>query len=128
MMADLVHQHVLDDRAERFLVLGPVVENRPAVKPDHVRHLHRRALRAERQADALEQAEQVEFAFGAHLVEHLFAREIVDLDDDIGAQIAKSARQTAKTSPAMTSSSASEGAVIRRQASGSDAVSAMSIL
>jgi hypothetical protein len=77
-------------------VLGPVIEDRPAVEPDHVRHLHRVALGAERQAHALEQAEQVEIALGTHGVEHLIAREIVDLDDQPGAQIAKFLRQTAK--------------------------------
>ena len=44
MMADLVHQHVLDDRAERLIVLGPVIKDRPPVEPDHVRHLDRVAL------------------------------------------------------------------------------------
>ena len=34
-----------------------------------------------RQADALEQAEQVELALGIHLVHHLIGRKIVDADD-----------------------------------------------
>ena len=79
----------------RLLVLGPVIKDRPPVEPDHVRHLDRVALGAERQADALKQAEQVELAFGAHMVEHLFGRKIVDLDDDIGAKVAETARQAA---------------------------------
>ena len=37
MMANLVHQHVTDDRAQFLVVLGPVVQDRPAVQPDHVR-------------------------------------------------------------------------------------------
>src|SRR6516164_484874 len=53
MVADLVHQHVGDDRAQRLVVLGPVVEDRPAVEPHHVGHLSGRAFRAKRQADAL---------------------------------------------------------------------------
>ena len=95
-MADLVDEHVPDDGAERFVVLRPVIEDRPTIEPDHVGHLHRCAFGAERQADALEQAEQIEFALGAHLIEHLVAREVVDLDDEVGAQIAKSLRQMAK--------------------------------
>src|SRR5262245_29637829 len=42
MVADLVHQHVGDDGTKRLVVLGPVVEDRPPVEPDHVGHLHRR--------------------------------------------------------------------------------------
>ena len=41
MMADLVHEDVGDEVAEGFLVLGPVVEDRPAVEPDHVGELSR---------------------------------------------------------------------------------------
>src|SRR5580704_5731705 len=76
MMADLVNEHMLDDIAQRVLVLGPVIEDRPAVEPDHVRHLPGGAFRAERQADPLEQAEQVELALRLHLVKHLVAWKI----------------------------------------------------
>src|ERR1700724_2691813 len=48
MVADLVEQHVGDDPAQRLVVLGPVVENRPPVEPDQVGHLHRRTLGLER--------------------------------------------------------------------------------
>src|ERR1700704_2677922 len=71
MMADLMHQDVRDDGAEHFVMLGPVVQDRAAVEPDHVRHLHRRAFRAERQAYAMEQPHEVERAFDVHAVEHL---------------------------------------------------------
>src|SRR5205823_526697 len=47
MVADLVHQHMLHDCAQGLLVLGPIVEDRPAVEPDHIRHLHRIALGTE---------------------------------------------------------------------------------
>jgi len=40
MVADLVHQNVRDDLAERFIVmLGPVVDDGPAIEPDLVRQL-----------------------------------------------------------------------------------------
>src|SRR5271154_1017655 len=35
MMADLVNEHMLDDVTQRVLVLGPIIEDRPAVEPDH---------------------------------------------------------------------------------------------
>ena len=106
-------------------MLGPVVGGSANGKANHVRHLHRVALGAEGKAHALERAEQVEVALGAHGVEHLIAREIVDLDDEPGAQIAKFLRQAAKPSPARTSSSTGEGAFIRPHASGSDTMPAM---
>src|SRR5581483_6641255 len=95
MMADLVHQDVRDDRAERFVVLGPVVEDRPAVEPDHVGHLHRGAFRAEGHADSLEQAEQVEFGLGLEVVENIVGREILDPDDEAFAERAEFFRQPA---------------------------------
>src|SRR6516162_9060531 len=95
MVPDLVHQHVLDDGAQRLVVLGPIVEDRPPVEPDHVRHLHRRALVPEREADPLEQAEQVELALGPQIVEHLIGRKILDPNDQVLAQCAELARQVA---------------------------------
>src|SRR5712691_4333652 len=96
MMADLVHQHVGDERAQGLVVFGPVVEHRAAIEKDHVGHLHRRAFVAERQADAVEQAEQVELALRLHLLEHLVAGEIVDPDDEVLAQRAEPRGQPAE--------------------------------
>ena len=87
-------------------------------------HLHRRALGAERQPDALEEAQQVEFGFCAHVIEHFVAREIVHLDDHIGAQLAEARGKRRKTSSATISRSASNGALTARQANG-DARSVM---
>ncbi len=50
-------------------------------------------MATERQADALEQAEQVEFALRVHLVENLIGRKLVDADDYVLAQPAKGLRQ-----------------------------------
>ena len=66
-----------------------------------------------RQADALEQAEQVEFALRLHLVEHLVGRKIVDADDHALAQRSKPFGRRSKTSCAMASISASEGLLLR---------------
>ena len=38
MMADLVHQDVRDNSTKRIFVFGPVIEDRAAVEPDHIRH------------------------------------------------------------------------------------------
>ena len=47
-----------------------------------------------RQADALEQAEQIELALRAQFVEYLFGREIVDADDHALAQGAEGPGQS----------------------------------
>src|SRR5215204_4335424 len=53
------HQHVGHERAERLLVLGPIIEERAAVEPDHVRELPGRRRRPVlRKADAAEQAQK----------------------------------------------------------------------
>src|SRR5438552_11709343 len=68
MVADFVNQDVTDDMAQRFLVFGPVIEDRAAVQPDQVGQAGDVVIAAERQAYALEQAEQIEFALRLHLV------------------------------------------------------------
>ena len=93
MMPDLVDQHMADDVAERLLMLGPVVQDRTPVEPDHVGQAGDVAMALKGQAGALKQAEQVEFALGLHLVQHLVGREIVDADDHAFAQLAKTRRQ-----------------------------------
>jgi hypothetical protein len=50
-----------DDMAQRFLMFGPVVQDRPAIQPDHVGQPRDVVIAAERQPDTLKQAEQVEF-------------------------------------------------------------------
>ena len=94
MMADLVYQHVAHDMAQRLLMFGPVIQDRPAVQPDHVGQPRDVVIAAERQADALKQAEQVEFALSLHLVENLIGWKIVDADDHALAQAAKARRKT----------------------------------
>src|SRR3954453_17918535 len=81
MMADLVDQHVADDIAQRVLVFGQIIQDRPAVQPDHIRQPRDVLIAAKRQADALKQAEQVELALRFHVLQHLIGRKIVDADD-----------------------------------------------
>src|SRR3954453_17855756 len=82
MMADLMHQHVGHERAEGLLVLGPVVEDRAAVEPDHVRELPgRRGRPALREADAAEEAQKIEGAVEAHLAQRLVVWELLHPHD-----------------------------------------------
>ena len=43
MVADFVDEHVGDEMAEGFLVLRPIIQKRPAIKPHHVGELARSA-------------------------------------------------------------------------------------
>src|SRR5258708_19769702 len=89
MMADLVNQHVADDMAQGLVMLGPIIQDRAAIEPDQVGQPRDIVIAAERQADALEQAEQIEFALRIHLVEHLVGRKIVNADDHAPASVPK---------------------------------------
>src|SRR6185436_14304272 len=94
MMPDLVHQHVRHERAQRLLMLGPIVEDRPAIEPDHVRELPGHERRpALREAYAAEQPEEIERAVEAHLAQRLVVGELLDPDDDAFAQTAEARRQ-----------------------------------
>jgi len=93
MMANLVDQHVPDDVSQRLVVFGPVIEDRPAVEPDHVGQPRDISMALMRQADAVEKPEQVEFAFRAHLVEDFVGRKIIDPYDHSLAEIAEVPRQ-----------------------------------
>ena len=90
MVADLVDQNMSDNFGERILAVAPEVEQRPAIEPDHVgqfaRLLDHAALG---EPPAAKQAQEVEFALGAHLVERLVIREVDHLDDQTLAQAAK---------------------------------------
>jgi hypothetical protein len=74
-------------------MLGPIVEDRAAIEPDHIGHLHGGAFRLERQADALEQSHQRERVVDFHVVEHFVLREVLDPDDQPLAQAAETVRQ-----------------------------------
>ena len=93
-MADLVHQHMGDDGGERVLSVAPGVEQGAAVEPDHVGQFAGLGDGAAvGQAAAAEQAEQVEFALGPHLVERLVVGEIDHLDHDALAQAPEPGRK-----------------------------------
>src|ERR1700730_11216249 len=58
MVADLVDQHMAHDVAQRLLVLGPVIQDRAAVEPDHVRKSGNVAMGLMRKPNTMKQAEQ----------------------------------------------------------------------
>lgn len=95
MMGDLVDEHVADDVAQCLLVIGPVIEDRPAIEEDHIGE---RACAAELLAmgkpHAVEQAEQLEFIPGLHGLEDVVRRKIRDPDDDVAGDGTKLGRQT----------------------------------
>jgi hypothetical protein len=94
MVADLVDEHVRDEVAERFLVLGPVIQERAAVEPDHVGELPGlKRGRPLRQADAAKEAEQIELALAFHLLERFVVGEILDPDHDAFAELPEFSRQ-----------------------------------
>ena len=94
MMTDLVNEDVGDDGAQGLLVVGPVIENGPAIKEDHVGERSRMShLLAMGEAHAVEQAEQIELALGLHVVEHVVIRKVLDPDDDVAGELMKGFRQ-----------------------------------
>jgi hypothetical protein len=95
MVADFMNQDVSDDLAQSVLVFGPIVENGPAVQPDHIGHQFRRRLRLKRQANTLKQPEQIKFALEPHRVDDLVVGEILDPDDQTFAQFAEVIGQAA---------------------------------
>src|SRR6478735_7239060 len=94
MMPDLMHQDMGHDFSQGVLVLGPIIENRPAIEPDHVGHELRGRIRLEWQSDALEQAKQVELALGTHALENLVSWKIFNSDDEVLTEIAEVLRKT----------------------------------
>lgn len=90
MMADLMDEDMADDDAQRLFMLGPVIENGTPVEEDHIGECAGlRQLLALGKAYALEQPEQIEFALGLHIGEHIVFREILHPDDDIAGKIVK---------------------------------------
>ena len=87
MMPDLVNQYMANDPPQRLVVFGPVIQDGAPVEPDQIGEPCDVAMALMRKARALKQAEQVEFAFRAHFVEHFFRGEVLDPDDDPLAQV-----------------------------------------
>ena len=90
VVTDLVDQHMGDDRTQRLIMLGPIVENGAAVEEDSIGQLtglgHGAVLG---QPDAGKQSHQLERAFHAEAFEHVVsslgceAGSIFFLDDNL---------------------------------------------
>src|SRR6185312_6041410 len=80
MVADLVDQHVADNRVERLVVLAPVIEDRAAVEEHHVGLDPRVDDAFARQRDPTVKAEQVERAFQLHLGLGFLVGKVLDAD------------------------------------------------
>ena len=94
MVPDLVDQDVADDVADAFLMRCPIVEDRAAVEPDHVRELAGRPYRLGLGKPLPpEQAQQVEFALALHVVQRFLVGKVGDLDNDALAQSANTGRE-----------------------------------
>ncbi len=77
------------------LVFGPIIEDRPPVKPDHIRHLPGKGLGTTLgEAATGEKAQQVEFGFAGHPVEHLVIGKIINPNDDALAERAEIIRKS----------------------------------
>lgn len=95
MMADLMDEHMADDGAQRLSMLGPVIENGTPVEEDHIgERAGLRELLGLGKTQALEEPEQVEFALGLYVAEHIVFREILHPDDDIAGKVVKALWQT----------------------------------
>ena len=97
MMADFVDQNMGDDVAQRFLVLGPVVEDRAAIEQDPVRHVAAFDRETLRQAAAFEETQQVEGRFQRHVLENVVVGKLGQLDDQVAGQHAEFLRQMAES-------------------------------
>ena len=93
-MPDLMNEYMGDDAAQGLLVLGPIVENGPTIEEDHVGERSRMShLLAMGEAHTLEKSEEVELAFGLHVVEHVVIRKVRDPDDNVAGKLMKGFRQ-----------------------------------
>src|SRR5262245_23627755 len=89
MVADLVHQDMGDYGAERFLGLGPIIENRPPVEEHHVGHRGDVGHALARKIDPGIEPEQIERRFDAERIEHVVGGKFLDADEHFGRERAE---------------------------------------
>jgi len=88
-----VDEHVGDDVAERLVVLGPVVEDRPPVERDAIDLIAGRRVPQLGDAAPFEEPEQIERRLEPQIVGDVLGREFGDADLDVAGQLAELARQ-----------------------------------
>lgn len=89
-----MNQHMSDQVAERFVVVGPVVEDRAAVEEDKVRTAWNVADALLCKADAGIEPEKVERALDIELAQDIILGELRNAYDDSPASVAKFLRQS----------------------------------
>ena len=75
-MSDLMNENMGHDCTQCFMMIGPIVEDRPAGEKYHVGKLPRPAGDLLRERHALEQAQQFECIFDAEGVENIVGGQV----------------------------------------------------
>ena len=94
VMADFVDQHVGDHLFQGVLALAPIIQQGPAIEPDHVgQRADGRCRVALREAHAAEQAQYVELGLRVHLPQRFLVGKIDHANHEPLAQRAEFGRQ-----------------------------------
>src|SRR5690606_14060684 len=93
MMANLMHQDMVDDIAQALIILCPVVKDGPAIQGDPVRPFPGLRVPFLRQSPPFEQSEQIKGSFQSEIVDYIIVGKIRDANDDLAGQLAKFLRQ-----------------------------------
>ena len=82
VVADLVDQHMGDDLGEGFLAVGPEVDDRTPIEPDHIGLIAGlRQMLALRQPLAAKQAEKIIFGLAFHFFQNLVVWKVLDANE-----------------------------------------------
>ena len=92
-MSDLMNENMGHDSTQCFMMIGPIVDDRPAVEKHHVGKLSRPASDLLRESHALEQAQEFERILDAESVENIVGCQVLDPDHHIRRQRLEFIRQ-----------------------------------
>jgi 4a-hydroxytetrahydrobiopterin dehydratase len=93
MVADFVDKDVAHDVAQGLAVLGPVIENRPAVEEDHGLLWRVRSGLQIGEVGTGKQPQDLELAFEIHLVDDILVGKVLDHEHDVAGERAEFLRQ-----------------------------------
>ena len=82
-MSDLMNENMGHDCTQCFMMIGPIVENRPAVEIYHVGKLPRPAGDLMGESHALKKAEELKRILDAESVEDIVGSQVLDPDHHI---------------------------------------------
>ena len=89
MVADFVDQHMSDDVAKCFFILGRIVEDGAAIERNAVRTFSGLRIPAFGDAAALKKTKQIEGRFKCEVVHDLVGREFRELNDNFAGKRAE---------------------------------------